>query len=309
MASASKPIGLWLTIFASIVLSVCNAFSAEVSITMDDPSLESGLPFSANEKNTRILEALRKHDAQAVLFVCGKRVDSPAGMSLIKAWQKEGHWLGNHTYSHENFNSNEQSFEIFSADAAKGEKVVQGLAGFHKVFRFPFLKEGDSSEKRDQMRAFLVKNGYSQGYVTIDASDWYISDRLRQRLKGNPKADLRPYRDFYLKHIWDRAQFYNGLSKKVLGREVKHTLLIHHNMLNALFLDDLLSMFESKGWKVIAAKDAFQDPVFRSNPKTAPAGESILWALAKETGKYDQTLRYPGESDAYEKDEMDRLGL
>jgi len=128
-------------------------------------------------------------------------------------------------------------------------------------------------------------------------------------LNHNPKADLAPYRDFYLKHIWDRAQFYNSLSLKVLGREVKHTVLIHHNLLNALFLDDLLSMFEKKGWKIISAEAAINDSVFKSTPKIVPAGESILWGIAKETGRFNEILRYPGEDGDYEENEMNNLGL
>jgi peptidoglycan-N-acetylglucosamine deacetylase len=31
--------------------------------------------------------------------------------------------------------------------------------------------------------------------------------------------------------------------------------------------------------------------------------------LAKETGKFDGLLRYPGEDDRYEKQKMDALGL
>ena len=129
------------------------------------------------------------------------------------------------------------------------------------------------------------------------------------RLKQDSKANLKGYRDYYLQHIWDRAQFYDGLSKKVLGRSVKHTLLIHHNQLNALFLNDLIAMFGSKGWRVISAREAFQDPVFQMEPDIVPAGESILWALAKETGKFDHLLRYQGEDAAYEKPMMDKLGL
>jgi hypothetical protein len=44
-------------------------------------------------------------------------------------------------------------------------------------------------------------------------------------------------------------------------------------------------------------------------PKTVPAGESLLWALAKETGKFESLLRYPGEDDVYEKPKLDRLGV
>lgn len=52
---------------------------------------------------------------------------------------------------------------------------------------------------------------------------------------------------------------------------------------------------------------AFQDPVYGARPRVLPAGESILWSLAKERGLTQ--LRYPGEDDVYEKPLLDRLHL
>ena len=100
-----------------------------------------------------------------------------------------------------------------------------------------------------------------------------------------------------------------GLSRQVLGRSVKHTLIVHHNVLNGLYLHDALEMFRAKGWQLINAADAFRDPVFKSAPKVAPMGNSLIWALAKETGKFEKLLREPGEDSVYEKDAMDKLGL
>jgi len=34
-----------------------------------------------------------------------------------------------------------------------------------------------------------------------------------------------------------------------------------------------------------------------------------VWALAKESGKFEEILRYPGEDGDYEKAKMDQLGL
>jgi hypothetical protein len=79
--------------------------------------------------------------------------------------------------------------------------------------------------------------------------------------------------------------------------------------LNALFLGDLLDMFQGKGWGLIDAAEAFKDPVFSAEPKIVPAGESIIWAIAKETGKFDSVLRYPGEDSEYETARMDKLKL
>jgi len=155
----------------------------------------------------------------------------------------------------------------------------------------------------------LQQHGYRIGRATIDASDWAIDARLRAHLKVDPKASLAAYRDFYLNHIWERAQFYDSLSLRVVGRPVHHTVLLHHNALNALFLDDLIAMFAARGWKPIDAEWAYADPVYDLQPKILPAGESLIWALAKQSGKFEKELRYPGEDDVYENPKMDALRL
>ena len=48
---------------------------------------------------------------------------------------------------------------------------------------------------------------------------------------------------------------------------------------------------------------------FVDRTKTLPAGESLVWALATETGHFKDRLRYPGEDDVYEEPKMKALGL
>jgi peptidoglycan-N-acetylglucosamine deacetylase len=280
----------------------------QVAITMDDFNLFGETDAEKEANSQAILAALRsRSDLKAAAFIRGRSVDNNVGKRILQAWNDAGHLIANHTYSHWHYH--ERGVEEFEADILRCEELIKNYPHFARLFRFPMLKEGDTVERRDKLRAFLKERGYKMGYVTIDASDWYVDQRLRARLKLAPKADLRGYRQFYLDHVWERAVYYDGLSRRALGRSVKHTLLIHHNLLNKLFLGDLLTMFERKGWKLIDAAEAFADPVFAAEPKILPAGESILWALAKESGKFDRNLRYPGEDGVYEKPKMDRLGL
>jgi hypothetical protein len=259
------------------------------------------------EINARLLDVMRKHQTRPALFVIGRNADSETGRALIQPWKQAGYLIGNHTYSHRSYDA--QTFEEFSADALHADKVLAPDLSTPRLFRFPALKEGNTADKRDRMREFLTMHGYRIGHVTIDASDWYYDNRLRQRLAADAAFDLSRFREPYLDHLWDRAQFYDSLSVKVLGRSVPHTLLIHWNLLNSLFLGDVLEMFRMRSWRIINAADAFRDPIFLRAPKTVPAGESLLWSLAKETGKFDRLLRYPGEDDVYEKPKLDQLGL
>ena len=261
------------------------------------------------ERNQAILAALRSRSVKAALFVRGSNIDNDEGKGLLKAWDTEGHLIGNHSYSHLYYNNPKISAGTFEQDILRCEQLLKDFSRFQKIFRFPYLKEGETAEKRDALREFLQQQGYRVGHVTIDTSDWIIDDRLRKRLAKDPAADLNPYRRFYLDHMWERALYYNDLSHKVAGRNVMHTILMHFNLLNALFLGDLIDMFKDKGWPVIDAVSAFNDPVFSAQPKIVPAGESIIWALAKETGRFDRFLRYPGEDGDYETAKMDKLGL
>ena len=277
-----------------------------VAITMDDVWWKMIPEDRRRKTEERLLSQLRK--TRAFLFAIGEAVDNPHGESILKRWSAAGHRIGNHTYSHK-LSSGKMAPEEFEADILRNEGVLRGYSGFRKWFRFPALKEGQTRELRDRFRSFLARHDYRNGAVTIDASDWYYNQRLLARMEAERGFDVSRYRQPYLAHIWDRAQFYDQLSRDVLGRSVPHTLLIHYNLLNSFFLGDLLAMFRSKGWGVIDAEEAFSDPVFTRQADTAPAGESLIWALAKESGRFADRLRYPGEDSVYEKPLLDRLGL
>jgi len=303
---------------ACIPLASAQTSGPEIAFTFDDPTTDGGANLTWQELNQRILNTLAAYNLKSILFVCGKRVDSDPGRQLVAAWDRAGHLIGNHSYSHLDFNASADTdlgglkkvtLAQFEADALKNEPLIRDYRHFTRLFRYPFFKEGDTVEKLDGMRAFLQEHGYRIGRATIDASDWAIAARLQKRLNAQPHAALVGYRDFFLQHIWERARFYDSLAQRVLGRPVRHTVLLHHNALNSMFLDHLITMFRNKGWKPVDAEYAYKDDVYDRQPKILPAGESLIWALAKESGKFEKELRYPGEDDVYENPRMDALKL
>ncbi len=293
----------------ALALCAAPAFAQQrprIAITMDDVNWHQIPESGRADAEARILDHLGRK--RACLFAIGNLVDNPHGDEVLKRWSAAGHWIGNHTWAHIPLLGNITP-EAFEQGIVRTDTVIRQYKGFHKVFRFPLLKEGRTAEERDNIRVFLKLEGYRNGAVTIDTSDWFYNQRLLEHLRIEPGFDAARLRQPYLDHLWDRAQFYDKLSRDVLGRSVAHTILIHYNYLNSLFLGDALAMFRNKGWQIIGADEAFADPVFNRQPRTAPAGESLIWALAKETGKFEDRLRYPGEDDTYEKPILDKLGL
>lgn len=280
----------------------------QLALTMDDPTLNLQGSLKWADANARILKAIASRNVRGALFVCGMRVDEADGAKLLTAWDQAGHLIGNHSYSHL-FYGEQTSYGDFAVDFLKNEKVIAPYGNRRPYFRYPFLKEGDTTEKRDKFRALLKERGYRVGHVTIDASDWYVNQRLLHRWETLPKTPVDTYRDYLVAHLLDRATFYRQLAIDLLGRDIRHTLLVHFNALNALVLPDVMAAFENAGWQWIDANLAYEDEVFRSQPKIVPAGESLVWALAKESGRFADRLRYPGEDGDYERGKMDTLGL
>src|SRR5262245_6949389 len=74
-----------------------------LAITIDDPTTDEMPHFGVEERNRAILEQLAARRTRVMLFVCGKRVDSARGASLLAAFHDAGHLLANHSYSHRNY--------------------------------------------------------------------------------------------------------------------------------------------------------------------------------------------------------------
>jgi len=283
----------------------------KVSFTFDDGITRNLAGYKFEDWNNRILSTLKNEELRAVFFVTGANKLNKKGKYLLESWSKEGHLISNHTYTHPNYNSEKLSIDDFEEELLKTDKVISKYDTYKKLFRFPYLKEGNTEEKISGFRNILSKHGYKNGHVTIDASDWYIDGELIKCIKrdGKDNVKVEKYKAYYLQHILERANFYEDLSYQLTNRHINHTLLLHHNLTSALFLSDLIQKFKSEGWEVVNADEAFQDAFFNKIPKTNPAGESLVWSLAKETGEYENILRYPAEDSRYEIPKMKDFGL
>ena len=282
-----------------------------VSFTFDDGITRNIVGYQFEDWNNRILSTLKKEGLTSVFFVTGSNKLDKKGNYLLDSWSKEGHLIANHTYTHPNYNNEKISVHDFEKELLETDKIISAYDTYTKLFRFPYLKEGNTEEKITGFRAVLNKHGYKNGHVTIDASDWYINSELIKSIKreGKENSKIDKYKAYYLQHILERANFYEDLSFQLTNRHIHHTLLLHHNLTSALFLSDLIHRFKEEGWDVVNANQAFQDEFFNTVPTTNPAGESLVWSLAKETGKYESILRYPAEDSRYEIPKMEKIGL
>ncbi len=257
-----------------------------LALTFDDgPKVEPTPLMSPEARNQALLDQLRRGGAQAMFFVTLKNgADRPAGLALLKTLSDGGQLLANHTVTHPDFNAPATSLAAFQEEILGCDRVISTLPGYRKFLRFPYLREGASEEKRDGVRTFLKAPGYRIGYVSIDTSDWLIDQKLCAKLAQDPRTDLAPWRAYYLAHLWERARIYDGLARGIYGRDLPHVLLLHHNLLNALFLGDVIALFRERGWTLVGPEAAYADPAYAVAPRILPLDGSVLETSAEALG-------------------------
>jgi len=272
-------------LLATLYLGVAG-HSQSVAFTFDDgPSLASTPRLTPQARNAAILATLNKRQVSAALFVTlGNGADRPDGLALAKAWGEAGHAVGNHTVTHLDLNGKDTTLAQYEGEILACDRAIRPLPGFQPWFRFTFLREGNTPEKRDGIKAFLQEKGYRNARVSLDTSDWRLNAALTAVLTQHPDADTAPFRAAYLSHLRQRAEAYRDLSRRLFGRDIPQVLLLHHNLINALFLDDAIQQFQAMGWTFTTPALAFQDFVYSLEPQRPSPGQSLLLSAARSLG-------------------------
>ena len=279
-----------LAIVAAVSFALCAipAHAQSVAFTFDDgPKLDATPRLSPQQRNAALLAALAKHKVKAALFVTASfGATKPEGYALARAWGDAGHAIGNHTMTHPDLNKPTVTLAQYQKEVQDCDAIIKTLPGYQKWLRFTFLREGNTPEKRDGMRSFLTQQGYRNAYVSLDTSDWRLDEKLDEVLTKNPKADLAPIKAAYLSHMRQRALAYRALSQKLQGRDIAQVMLLHHNLVNALWLDDAIAQFKDMGWTIVTPEEALRDPVYAFNPERPAPGQSLLLSMARSLGMW-----------------------
>ena len=256
-----------------------------IAITIDDlPAASADFMSGAeiNEMTAKLLNALRDQKVPAVGFVNEKKLyklgDVDARINALKMWGDYGFELGNHTFGHTSINR--LSLKEWEEDVIRGETVTAILLAQHnrkmRYLRHPYLDTGRDLQNRRDAEAFLVNRGYRIAPVTMDAWDWMYSgvyDDARQR--GDTELQQKLV-DSYLKHTSDVFDYYEKLSKSLIGYEPAQILLLHGNWLEADHIGELLDLLRQRGYSFVTLQDALSDPAY-SMPDEFVGEEGGSW--------------------------------
>ncbi len=158
-------------------------------------------------------------------FVNASRVEKdPETMSVLQLWHSAEEPLGSHTFSHPDLE--QMSAKDFEADIAKNETLLRELSGdknWH-MFRYPFLHEGETLAKRQEVQRYLKANGYQVAEVSLDFED-YLWNAPYVRCAA--KRDLPAIKDLeksYLATADEYITVFREISHRLYGHDIPYVL-------------------------------------------------------------------------------------
>lgn len=252
--------------------SVCTTISFElqavqVAITIDDyPLPDSGI-FTVKERAQRFIDACAQYNCKTVFFCVGQHCKDRGDTSLLTILSDNGHFIGNHSMAHRRLSV--LSMSEFEKEIVDADALLKIYPTMQKWFRYPYLdygmnaELGGSQEKLVQSFDLLNKLEYTDAYITINTFDFALNKRLQEAIKQGKTIDYDALRTVYLALLEEWIEHYIVLYQRVVPHEVVHTILLHDNDLNALYLADIIAMIQKKGWHIVSPEVAFRDVSWR----------------------------------------------
>ncbi len=252
-------------LFSAVLMAVSAAQpvdAAEIAITVDD------LPYAMPRRTSphegiaivkAINKALAERNVIATGFVIGANINEST-LPALEAFRDAGHSIGNHSWSHPDYNK--MTSDQFRSETQKSDaKLADWMVG-RKLYRFPYLRQGETIEKRKASAKILADLGYRNVPVSIDNDEWRFNADYVKALSEGDRTAAEQIATRYLEHMQERTAHFQKLAQDKFGRDVKHILLLHMNRINADNLGVLLDQYAEDGWSFITVEHALADPVY-----------------------------------------------
>jgi peptidoglycan-N-acetylglucosamine deacetylase len=261
----------------------------KAAITFDDLPLNGDLPPGV----TRVQIA---HEVIAILkaqhlppiygFINAAKLEGNSDAAdALKIWAASEQ-VGNHTYAHMDLNGNPA--DAFEREIDENEPALELLAGndtdWHWL-RYPFLREGDTADKRRTVRAFLQARGYRIAEVTLDWEDYLWNSAYARCAAKNDSQSIAWLRSSYLSIESSYLDLGKELASLVYGHDINHVLLLHLGAFTSMILPDALDLMQKKGFTFVTLEEAESDPVYEGDPDVGSKyGGTLLelWMKAKK---------------------------
>lgn len=247
----------------------------KVAITIDDlPDGSSSFPapLTRIEAIREIIKTLQANLIHPYGFATGLFMELDPGLKgILQMWLAANYPLGNHTYHHLDLEL--VGVKVFLDDIAKEDDLLATFEGSpdglraRRVFRYPYLHEGNTPEMREAVRGYLDANGYGIAEVTTDWNDWAWSGAFDRCTAQQDRKSIKWLTDHVLESADRRLRRSNLVSEEMLHFRIPQILLVHFSPFTASTLGAILEHWKTEGVQFVSLDEAQAQPIYQFDPK------------------------------------------
>jgi peptidoglycan/xylan/chitin deacetylase (PgdA/CDA1 family) len=240
------------------------------ALTFDDLPAAGSLPPDGNR--TKIATELTAELKAAGLngaygFVNANKLEGDLdAQHALRIWVDAGMKIGNHTWSHPSLA--EVSAEDYERDIALNEPALTryGSTLDWHWFRYPFLEEGDTAEKRNAVRGWLSARGYRVAEVTLNFEDYSWNDAYGRCMAMQDAAAIIWLRQSYLESAAEYIKLGREEEQIAFGHEIPNVILLHATAFTTFMLPDLIAQLRGQGFRFAPLAKVERDSAYKNDP-------------------------------------------
>ena len=298
----------WLFIIGFAFNAIAVSAQKRVSITIDD--VPNSRLYAQEGFHSRLLHQIDSVKLPVAIFINEVRIfdvdEADKALHLFDTWIGSPNvTVGNHGYQHRMYSS--EGIDSFKIDVLQGEAITKPLARRYdkgeNYYRFPYNDLGKDATEHKLAADFLESRGYTTTPFTVHSDDWLVT-QLYEYYKANGRVkDAQRIGQAFVEFTLRNFEYIESITDKKLGRNVSQIYLMHDNLLNADYMDELLVALKKRGYSFITLDEAMKDPVYKQQDYyELRHGISWVYRWIKDEQQRMQLMRAAPDSDAFDKE-------
>jgi peptidoglycan/xylan/chitin deacetylase (PgdA/CDA1 family) len=243
-----------------------------IALTFDDLPSAGSLPPGSNRTKiaTELTAELKAAGLDGVYgFVNASKLENdPDAQHALRIWVDAGMNVGNHTWSHPSLA--DLSTEAYEQEIAQNEPALAqyGATLDWHWFRYPYLAEGDTAEKRNAVREWLRGHGYQVAEVTLNFEDYSWNDAYGRCTAKQDDAAIAWLRQSYLESAAEYIKLGREEEQIAFGHEIPNVMLLHATAFTTRMLPDLIDLLRGQGFRFAPLAKVERNAAYRKDPGT-----------------------------------------
>lgn len=243
----------------------------EVALTINGMILSSGEPEegidswcaaeNSLENFDRLLDALKQNEMPPTVSFLSTTSFDPI---VAEKWLASDNLIG--VMTGQKLKARKKRVEIIIDYVSQNDKALAPYWRLQrqkqKYFRPTRLKTSRDPQMREKLTTFLKSKGYVEVPATIDARDSRFSQLYCASLERGEAPCANLVKEHFKSFLLDTSIRARRAARKLMGRDVKHILMVGANQFTANSLAEILAWYRSMGVRFIPLERALSDAFY-----------------------------------------------